>query len=133
MSDPQPPKPKRFFTGPFDDWPNDDLLFDETQRDFFYRHHPRAAPIFDWPELRALFKAHDPPASHFRSRSRRSGVIAVLCGSLSLVLTAIVGGGLLDGGGWPQRVLGALGAALALLSFVVAVRGIMRGGFKERW
>jgi hypothetical protein len=133
LSDGPTPPRRRFFTGPLDDWPNDDLLFEQGQRDFFYRHHPRAAPIFDWPELRVLFDAHDPPASRFRKRSRRSGVIAVLLGSLSLILTAFVGGGLLHEGGWAQRILGASGAVLALFSFAVAIRGIMRGGLKERW
>jgi hypothetical protein len=126
-------KRKRFFTGPLDDWPNDDLLFDATQRDFVHRHHPAAAAIFDWPELRTLFNEHDPPAARFRKRSRRSGVLAVALGCLSLVLTAVVGGGFLVSGGWPQRLLGALAALLALVSATVAIGGVMRGGPKGRW
>lgn len=130
---PSTPRRKNFFSGPLDDWPNDDLLFDATQRDFLYRHHPKAAPIFDWQELRDLFSEHDPPAARFRSRSRCSGVFAVVLGSLSLGLTAVVGGGLFASGSWSQRSLGAAAALLALISATVAISGVMRGGHKERW
>ena len=127
------PERKSFFTGPLDDWPNDDLLFDAEQRAFLLRHHPQAGPIFDWQELRDLFSEYDPPASHFRKRSRRNGVRAVLLGCLGLALTAIAAGGLFGDAEWPRRILGAAGGALALASGIVGIGGVLSGGLKDRW
>lgn len=138
MTDTNPPAAtcsgrKRFFTGPLDDWPNDDLLFEHTQREFVYRHHQRAAPIFDWPALRALFGNYDPPAGRFRTRSRRNGVLAVLLGCLGLILTAIAAGNLVADTAWPRQLLGGTGGALALASALVGMGGVLRGSDKSRW
>jgi hypothetical protein len=117
---------------PFADWPNDDLLFSQDHRDFVWRRHPRAAAIFDWPELRARFAAHDPPAGRFRARSRRLGMIAVFLGCASLILTAFLGAiGQAAPGATP--VLGALAALLAVASGLTGFSGVLSGRDKARW
>lgn len=73
---------------PFKNWPNGDLLIHEEDRAFFARHFPVYAPIFDWPELRSLFLTYDAPAARARKHSRRSGILAVVAGVLSLILAA---------------------------------------------
>lgn len=119
-------------TNPLADWPNDDLLFEQKHRDFIWRRHPDAAPIFDWPELRTLFGAHDPPAAQFRKRSRRLGLIAVGLGCTSLVLSAFLGAISLAA---PDAVrwLGALAAALAVASGICGFSGVLSGRDKARW
>ena len=118
--------------GPLSDWPNDDLLFEQKHRDFIWRRHPNAAPIFDWPELRDLFGAHDPPAGHFRARSRRLGLAAVGLGCASLVLSAFLAAISL---GAPGAVpwLGALAALLAVASGIFGFSGVLSGRDKSRW
>ena len=117
---------------PFEDWRNDDLLFDDEQRAYVARHHPKAAPLFDWPELRALFKTHDPQASRFRKRSRRIGSAAVALGCASLIATASLGAM----GGAPSEAKSALGitaAVLAVLSGLIGYSGVLSGRAKWRW
>jgi hypothetical protein len=117
---------------PLADWPNDDLLFSQEHRDFVYRRHPKAAAIFDWPELRALFAAHDPPAGKFRKRSRRLGIGAVLLGLASLVLSASLG---VVGHVAPQATpwLGGIAALLAVASGATGFSGVLSGRDKARW
>jgi hypothetical protein len=94
MSDDIHPHPSHPLAGPFDDpfknWPNSDLLIDDEDRAFFTRHFPAYAPVFDWPELRALFLTYNAPAARARKYSRRSGMFAVAAGVLSLILVATV-------------------------------------------
>lgn len=126
---PSPPAPS---ANPFADWPNDDLLFSQEHRDFILRRHPKAAAIFDWPELRARFAAHDPHAARFRKRSRRLGIIAVLLGCASLILSAFLAAiGLAAPAAVPY--LGALAALLALASGITGFSGVLSGRDKTRW
>lgn len=117
---------------PLADWPNDDLLFQPAQRAFIERRHPRSAPIFDWPELRALFAAHNPLAARFRRRTRGLGVAAVALGCASLILAAF-----LDpiSARAPEaaRLLGVVAALLALASGITGYSGILSGRDKWRW
>ena len=118
---------------PFKDWPNSDLLIDDEDRAFFTRHYPAFGPIFDWPELRALFVTYDTPAAGARKRSRRSGIFAILSGFLSLIVAAAVPladeftrGSTMA----PFRVQGLLGgiaAVLAIVSIVVGYTQVLKG------
>jgi hypothetical protein len=102
---------------PLADWPNDDLLLGAPARAFFAAHHPAVLPVFDWPELRALFARLDGRAGQYRRHSRFFGVAAALLGGLSLVvaaLTPLVAA--LSSTTWPLRLLGAAAAALVLAS-----------------
>ncbi|MEA3014863.1 MAG: hypothetical protein QOD42_3408 [Sphingomonadales bacterium] len=129
MTDPPPPAPP---ANPFADWPNDDLLFSQEHRDFIWRRHPQAAAIFDWPELRTRFAAHDAPAGRFRRRSRRLGMSAVLLGCASLILTAFLGA---IGQAAPAATpyLGAFAALLAVTSGVTGFSGVLSGRDKAHW
>jgi len=129
---PPPPPLPGAFGNPLDDWPNEDLLFEQKHRDFVRRRHPRAAPILDWPELRALFAAHDPEAGRFRSRSRRLGVVAVALGGASLVLAAFLGAIQQAAPGWAPY-LAALAALLAVASGATGFSGVLSGRDKARW
>jgi hypothetical protein len=129
---PAPPRGLGLLGDPLEGWRNDDLLFDEEQRAFVARHHPAAAGLFDWPELRKLFKQHDPEAARFRKRSRRIGVAAVALGCASLIITAFLGG---HGGGTEamKSALGVTAALLAVLSGITGYSGVLSGRDKWRW
>jgi hypothetical protein len=119
---------------PFRDWPNSDLLVDAEDRAFFARHYPDFAPIFDWPELRALFVTYNAAAAGARAHSRRSGAIAVLFGFFGLLIAAILP--LIDELGRhsaAQNILGAIAGALAIVSIGVGYSQILRGKEKMRW
>ncbi len=128
---------------PFDDplrnWPNSDLLIDPEDRAFFARHYPAFAPIFDWPELRALFDTYNSTAAKARMYSRRAGVIAVLFGFFGLSIAAIVplAEELSDTSAMPElrtrAVFGGIAAAFAILSMVIGYTQILRGKGKAQW
>jgi len=130
-------------SGPLDDplqsWPNSDLLIDAEDRAFFARHYPAFAPIFDWPELRALFEVYNSVAAKARQHSRRAGVIAVLCGFLGLSIAATVplsdeateANHLLQLRA--QAIIGGIAAAFAILSVVIGYTQILRGKGKSQW
>jgi hypothetical protein len=127
------------FVDPFKNWPNSDLLIDEEDREFFTRHFPSYAPIFDWPELRALFESYDHVAATARKHSRRSGVIAVLAGLLRLGVAATVplvdelSRGVPGTEGTTQAVLGGVAAAFAILSVLIGYTQVLTGRQKSRW
>jgi hypothetical protein len=126
------------FEDPFKNWPNSDLLIDAEDRAFFSRHFPAYAPIFDWPELRALFEAYDGVAASARKHSRRSGVIAVSAGFFSLSVAATVP--LLNeltratAAQLPtQAALGGVAAAFAIVSVLFGYTQVLTGKEKSRW
>ena len=141
------------FDDPFKNWPNGDLLVDEEDRAFFTRHFPTYSPIFDWPELRSLFVIYDAPAARARKDSRRSGIIAVVAGVLSLILAAAVPlvGGLAKNEGtaaaidefvkkivfgdpqWAVAVVGGIAALLAMLSVLLGYTQVLTGRAKSQW
>jgi hypothetical protein len=135
--------PSPLLASPFDDplrnWPNSDLLIAEEDRGFFARHYPTYAPIFDWPELRALFSSYDGIAAHARKHSRRYGVIAILFGFLGLSMGATVplveelaqGKAMQDLR--TRAVLGGIAAALAIVSMVIGYTQVLRGKDKAQW
>jgi hypothetical protein len=124
---------------PFKDWPNGDLLIEEADRAFFAKYEPRFAPIFDWPELRALFIIYDNAAASARKRSRRAGFIAVVLGLSGLVISAIVP---LAAPIWDESpamalkiraILGALAAILAAASVIIGYTHVLKGVAKMQW
>ncbi len=129
--------------GPLDDpfkyWPNSDLLIDGEDRAFFARHYAKFAPIFDWPELRALFVIYDAAAASARKHSQRAGVIAIATGFLSLSIAAAVP--LTDeltkasaaSQLRTQAVLGGIAAFLAIVSIVIGYTQVLKGEGKTRW
>jgi hypothetical protein len=126
------------FEDPFRNWPNSDLLIDAEDRAFFTRHFPAYAPIFDWPELRALFEAYDGVAASARKHSRRSGVIAVLAGFFSLGVAATVPlvNELTRGTAAQlptQAALGGVAAAFAIVSVMFGYTQVLTGREKSRW
>jgi hypothetical protein len=131
------------FSGPLDDpfrsWPNSDLLIDEIDREFFVRHYPQFAPIFDWPELRSLFSEYASAAAIARKRSRRAGVFAVATGFLSLAIAATVPlaeevtANLGISALRTQAVLGAVAAAFAIVSMLIGYTQVLKGAEKTRW
>jgi hypothetical protein len=135
---------ERSVVGAFDDplkrWPNSDLLVDEEDRGFFSRHYPAFAPIFDWPELRALFLSYNAIAANARTHSRRSGIFAIVCGFLSLVFAAIVplreefaegSSSVLDLR--TRAIMGGIAAAFAIVSMAIGYTQILKGKEKARW
>ena len=124
---------------PFKDWPNSDLLIDDEDRAFFTRHYPAFGPIFDWPELRALFVTYDTPAAGARKRSRRSGIFAILSGFLSLIVAATVpladefARGSTMAPFRVQGLLGGIAAVLAIVSIVVGYTQVLKGREKAQW
>jgi hypothetical protein len=129
--------------GPLDDpfkyWPNSDLLTEEEDRAFFARHYPAFASIFDWPELRSLFKTYDAAAASARKHSRRAGVFAIASGFVSLSVAATVPLAdeltrhneisLLQ----TQAMLGGVAAALAIVSILIGYTQVLKGEGKARW
>jgi len=132
-----------FLGSPFEDplktWPNSDLLIAEEDREFFARHFPAFAPIFDWPELRSLFVTYNGIAARTRAHSRRSGVFAILFGffSLSMGATVPLVEELAEGKATQdlrtRAVLGAIAAALAIVSMLIGYTQILRGKEKAQW
>src|ERR1700722_18031651 len=123
---------------PFKDWPNSDLLIDEEDRAYFTRNHTAFAPIFDWPELRALFAMYDNTAARARKRSRRAGIFAVAAGFLSLATAAWVplAGALTKTCPHQsnvQALLGGIAAFLALVSVLLGYTQVLTGKAKTRW
>lgn len=126
------------FEDPFKNWPNSDLLIDSEDRAFFTRHFPAYAPIFEWPELRALFAAYDGVAATARKHSRRSGAIAVLAGLCSLGVAATVQlvNELTRGTAAQlptQAALGGVAAAFAIVSVLFGYTQVLTGREKSRW
>ena len=125
---------------PFKDWPNSDLLIDEEDQAYFTRHYPAFAPIFDWPQLRALFVVYDNTAARARKHSRRAGIFAVVAGFLSLTVAAGVplAGALTKTDPHQsnvQALLGGIAASLALISVLIGYTQVLlakrrRDGFK---
>lgn len=123
---------------PFKDWPNSDLLIDEEDQAYFTRHYPAFAPIFDWPQLRALFVVYDNTAARARKHSRRAGIFAVVAGFLSLTVAAGVplAGALTKTDPHQsnvQALLGGIAASLALISVLIGYTQVLTGKEKTRW
>jgi hypothetical protein len=129
----------RPFDNPLRNWPNSDLLIAEEDRTFFTRQYPAYAPIFDWPELRALFAAYDGIAAGARKHSRRSGVIAIFLGFLGLSVGATVplmeefAQGQATQDLRTRAVLGGIAAALAIASMLIGYTQVLRGKDKSQW
>jgi hypothetical protein len=129
----------RPFDNPLRNWPNSDLLIAPEDRDFFTRHYPAYAPIFDWPELRELFADYDLIAARARKHSRRSGVIAIFLGFLGLSMGATVPllEELAEGSATQdlrtRAVLGGIAAALAIASMLIGYTQVLRGRDKSQW
>ena len=68
---------------------NDDLLANEGDLESAGQLYPEIVHVLDHPELRHLFSSYDVPANRAKKRSRRFGVWAVICVTLSLWLLAI--------------------------------------------
>jgi len=123
---------------PLANWPNDDLLFDPGQRTFIESMHPKLIHIFDWPELRHAFSAHNARASTFRRRSRTLGKVAVGLGWLSLLLVALEPSInlLMKDNANEALVAKIVGGGALFLAFASGVLGysqIMSGRNKLRW
>jgi type IV secretory pathway VirB2 component (pilin) len=126
------------FHDPFKDWPNSDLLIDEDDQAYFARHYPAFAPIFDWPDLRALFVGYDNTAARARKRSRRAGIFAVVAGFVSLAVAASIplAGALTKTEPHQsklQALLGGIAATLALISVLIGYTQVLSGKAKTRW
>jgi len=127
------------FDNPLRNWPNSDLLIAEEDRAFFTRHYPAYAPIFDWPELRALFVIYDGIAARARKHSRRSGVIAIFLGFLGLSVGATVplmeefAQGKVTQDLRTRAVLGGIAAVLAIASILIGYTQVLRGKDKSQW
>ncbi len=124
---------------PFKYWPNSDLLIDGEDRAFFARHFAKFTPIFDWPELRALFVIYDASAGSARKHSQRAGVLAIAAGFLSLSVAAAVplADELTKASATAQlrtqAVLGGIDAFLAIVSIVIGYTQVLKGEGKTRW
>jgi len=116
---------------PLSDWPNDDLLLTEDGLENFKLHHPKAVPVFHWPELLALFEDIDPEASTLRTKSRRHGFLAVLLGLASLTVGAFIP--LFDTSSGALWWAGLAAATLAVASGAVGYAGALIGRSKFRW
>lgn len=125
-----------FFDNSLANWPNDDLMLEQRQRDYIAAVHPDVFPLLDWPAVRDWFVRHDLSAGQFRDRTRRAGLIAVLLGFASMVLAAATP--LIAH--WPgietddtSRALGVVIAALATLSGGIAFGLLLFGRSRRRW
>ncbi len=135
------PRTPTSFQDPLEGWTNDDLLLDAEEREHFNRRHPRLAPIFDWPELRQAFAAHEQPAKQARKTSRRHGTVAVVLGFLGLALTALTPflakllspSSLFPNSDIAERWIGGAAAALIVLGTLVGFQQALVGQAKRRW
>jgi hypothetical protein len=111
---------------------NDDLLLSEVDRDLAARIFPELVQFLDFPELRAVFSAHDQPANTLKKKRRASGVSAIAMGVLALVGAASAP--LLPEGNsaWPVA-LGALAALLGIASMVVGGFGVFSSSSRDAW
>ena len=102
-------------------WTNDDVLSTEAARVALGARHAAALRVLDWPELRALFDAYDPPATRHGRRDRRLGVLSVGLATLGLLLALAS----------PLAVGSELtieAAAVALVVAALAILGVHRLG-----
>jgi hypothetical protein len=127
---------------PMRDWTNDDLLLNDSERDYFAQRHPSLARIFDWPELRRVFEDYEKPARRARERSRRYGVFAVVLGFAGLALTALtpllaklLSLSLLfpNDPDSAERLIGFLAAVLIVAGSVEGFRQALTGLAKREW
>jgi hypothetical protein len=120
---------------PLEDWPNDDLLLGEKERENFYLRRGRLAPIFDWPELREAFKVPEKSAGDARKRSRRRGVIAVALGFAGLALTALTPyfAKLSSDPELVERCIGGAAAVFIVSGTIVGFQQALIGQAKRRW
>lgn len=103
-----------------DDWTNDDLLLEERARTLLETQYRGALRVFDWPELRAGFKAIDRRAGQSRRRRRRNGVIAASVTTFGAALSALLP--IAEPLGWEvQRGVYALAAITSFMGFVATI------------
>ena len=86
-AEPKPKAPPGLFSDALAGWTNDDVLKTDAARAALGAKHPAALRVLDWPQLRALFDAYDPPATRHGRRDRRLGVLSVGLAALGLMLT----------------------------------------------
>ena len=126
---------------PFKDWPNDDLLLETTSQNYFAIRYPQEAPLFDWPEARAAFVAHDSTARSAKAKSRRRGVAAVWLSLVGLGCVATIPllaevlkvNNLSAAVAGSQAVIGSIAAIALLAGAVVAYGKLFRDGDKQVW
>lgn len=125
--------PANLFDDPLAGWANDDLLFADKTRQHFAAVAPAALPVFDWPELRAVFARHDKVANAARRASRTGGTRAAMLGFAGLILAALTP--LLIGGGdtWLSRALGVAVAGLATIAALWGWAQLLTGRRKREW
>jgi hypothetical protein len=130
---PLPPPPNLGPLGkPIRNWGNDDLLLEQEALDAFADAHPEAVPVFSWPALRDLFRAHDVTANSYRKKNRARGLIGAACGFSSLLITALTPVVAAENvrAAW---VLGLAAILLAVAGGVIGYSGVLVGRSKWTW
>ena len=71
------------------DWPNDDILFTQSSRDYVKKHSPELFRVLDWPEIRAEFAKHDIPALQSKASNVKTGSLALIFSFLGLGISVL--------------------------------------------
>jgi hypothetical protein len=118
---------------------NDDLLANAGDLERARLHYPRIVHVLDHPELRAVFKSYDDPANAAKRRSRRTGLLAILCVALSLILLATELALPQAPEGRPDNLadlrhgLAIASAALAVVGAGIGTFGLLFAAAKTEW
>src|SRR2546421_80618 len=97
---------------------NNDLLVNDGDRTLAESAYPRLIHVLDYPALQHLFTSYDAPANAAKKRSRYSGLVAIVLGTL-----ALLGASAESLSHHPDRFSTMLGIASAIAGIVSVVIG----------
>jgi hypothetical protein len=110
---------------------NDDLLANPADLELAQKSYPGIVHVLNHPDLQQLFISYDAPANSARKWSRRSGLCAIVLGTLAL-LGASAAPLYHDTGGLPT-LLGIISATAGILSVVIGLGGVLHAKSKRQW
>lgn len=121
-----------FLRNPLAHWRNDDLMLTEAMREEVKADRPRAFPVLDWPELRALFEEIDERAKAAKRKVRSRGAQAVLVAAAGLVIAALASW-LAVPGETLARMLGIVAALMLVGGVLWGAWPRLRGHARSDW
>lgn len=117
---------------------NDDLLANKGDRELAESRYPGLVHVLDHPELQPLFARYDVPANAAKQRSRRWGLIAIVLGTLALLIASAESvytqyESLSHNPYVSSTMLGMVSAIAGILSVAIGLWGVLYAKSKRQW
>jgi hypothetical protein len=110
---------------------NNDLLVNERDRELAARSYPRLFHVLDHPELREQFGCYDAHANAAKKRSRHSGLLAIVLGTLALLGASVAS--LFHNPEGSSTMLGMASALAGIASVMIGLWGVLYAKSKRHW